>query len=228
MRVAVLDDYQHVARSLAAWDRLHDTDVVCFGDHVIDPDELVARLTGYEVVVAIRERTPFPRATLERLRDLRLLITTGPYNASIDVDTARELGITVCGTGGPFFNTAELTWALILAVARHVPAEDALLRAGGWQRDVGRSLHGATLSVLGLGHLGGHVARIGLAFGMTVVAWSTNLAEERCAALGVTRVERDELFERADVLTIHLRLSDRTVGLVGAHELRGSAPRPCS
>lgn len=219
MRVAVLDDYQHVALAMADWARLPGAAVVCFRDHVDDVDELVARLGGFEVVVAMRERTPFPRPTLERLPDLRLLVTTGPHNAAIDLDAARDLGVTVCGTGGTFHNTAEMTWALILAAARAVPAEDALVRAGGWQRTVGRTLHGTTLSVLGLGNLGGHVARIGSAFGMTVLAWSTNLTADRCTELGATLVERDELFSRADVLTIHLRLSDRTRTLVGAREL---------
>jgi phosphoglycerate dehydrogenase-like enzyme len=219
MRVAVLDDYQRVARSMADWGQLTDADVVCFADHVDDADALVARLAGFDVVVAMRERTPFPRATLERLPDLRLLVTTGPFNAAIDMDAARGIGVTVCGTGGAFFNTVELTWALILAVARSVPAEDALVRAGGWQRSVGRTLHGATLAVLGLGNLGGAVARLGVAFGMDVIAWSTNLSAERCDQVGVTRVERDELFHRADVLTIHLKLSERTERLVGAPEL---------
>jgi phosphoglycerate dehydrogenase-like enzyme len=218
MRVAVLDDYQRVAASMADWSRL-DGDVVCFADHVSDPDALVHRLAGFEVVVAMRERTAFPRSVLDRLPDLRLLVTTGPFNASIDVDAARQRDVTVCGTGGTLFNTVELTWALILAVARGLPAEDALVRAGGWQRGVGRTLHGSTLSVLGLGNLGSFVAQLGLAFGMTVIAWSANLTEERCEEVGVTRVERDELFARTDVLTIHLRLSERTEGLVGRREL---------
>ncbi len=224
MRVAVLDDYQRAARATADWDRLDDTDVVCFADHVDDPDDLVARLAGFDVVVAMRERTPFPRSTLERLRDLRLLVTTGPFNAVIDMDAARELGVTVCGTGGAFFNTVELTWALILATARAVPAEDALVRAGGWQRHVGRTLHGATLAVLGLGNLGSAVARLGVGFGMDVVAWSANLTDERCEQVGVTRVSRDDLFRRADVLTIHLKLSERTERLVGPAELARMKP----
>jgi len=219
MRVAVLDDYQQVARTLADWDRLHDATVVCFADHVSDADALVDRLAGFDVVVAMRERTPFPRSTLERLRDLRLLVTTGPHNASIDVEAARTLGVTVCGTGGALWNTVELTWALILATARSLPAEDALVRAGGWQRTLGRTLHGATLSVLGLGNLGTAVARLGVAFEMHVVAWSPNLTVDRCEPVGASLVERDELFARADVLTVHLKLSDRSLGLVGAREL---------
>ena len=219
MRVAVLDDYQEVARSFADWERLRDATVVCFADHVSDADALVDRLAGFDVVVAMRERTAFPRPTLERLPDLRLLVTTGPHNASIDVEAARTLGVTVCGTGGMLWNTAELTWALILAAARSLPAEDALVRAGGWQRTVGRTLHGSTLSVLGLGNLGSAVARLGVAFGMDVVAWSPNLTADRCEPVGASLVDRDELFARADVLTVHLKLSERSVGLVGAREL---------
>jgi phosphoglycerate dehydrogenase-like enzyme len=219
MRVAVLDDYQRVARSLADWGQLHDAAVVCFADHVGDADALVDRLAGFDVVVAMRERTAFPAPVLERLPDLQLLVTTGPFNASIDVAAAEARGVTVCGTGGTFWNTAELTWALILAAARSLPAEEALLRAGGWQKTLGRTLHGATLSVLGLGNLGSVVARLGIAFGMPVVAWSPNLTAERCEQVGVSLVERDELFTRADVLSVHLRLSDRSRGLVGAREL---------
>jgi phosphoglycerate dehydrogenase-like enzyme len=219
MRVAVLDDYQRVARSLADWSELHDAVVVFFADHVSDAEALVDRLQGFDVVVAMRERTAFTAAILERLPDLRLLVTTGPMNASIDVDAARAQGVTVCGTGGALWNTVELTWALILAAARSLPAEDALLRAGGWQRTVGRTLHGSTLSVLGLGNLGSHVARLGVAFGMEVIAWSPNLTPQRCEKVGASLVDQDELFTRADVLTVHLKLSDRSRGLVGAREL---------
>jgi phosphoglycerate dehydrogenase-like enzyme len=219
MRVAVLDDYQRVARSLADWDQLRDATVVFFADHVDDADALVDRLAGFDVVVAMRERTAFPASVLERLPDLRLLVTTGPFNASIDVAAAQARGLTVCGTGGTFWNTAELTWALILATARSLPAEEALLRAGGWQRTLGRTLHGSTLSVLGLGNLGRVVAQLGVAFGMQVVAWSPNLTADRCEQVGASLVERDELFARADVLSVHLKLSDRSRGLVGAREL---------
>jgi len=219
MRVAVLDDYQQVARSLADWGQLRGAAVECFADHVSDADALVDRLAGFDVVVAMRERTPFTRSILERLPDLRLLVTTGPFNAAIDVDAARDRGVTVCGTGGTLWNTAELTWALILATARSLPAEDAAVRAGDWQRTLGRTLHGSTLSVLGLGNLGSVVARFGLAFGMEVIAWSPNLTAERCNAVGVALVERDALFQRADVLTVHLKLGHRSVGLVGAREL---------
>ena len=219
VRVAVLDDYQSVARSLADWEQLRGATVECFADHVSDGDALVDRLGGFDVVVAMRERTPFPRSILERLADLRLLVTTGPFNAAIDVDAARDCGVTLCGTGGTLWNTAELTWALILATARSLPVEDAFVRSGGWQRTLGRTLHGSVLSVLGLGNLGRVVARLGLAFGMEVIAWSPNLTAERCESVGVALVDRDSLFRRADVLTVHLRLSERSVGLVGEREL---------
>src|SRR4051794_9603187 len=167
----------------------------------------------------MRERTPFPRALLERLPALKLLVTTGAANKSIDVAAANEHGITVCGTGAHLPGTAELTWALILAVARHIPQEDASVRAGGWQQTIGLDLAGGTLGVIGLGRLGERVARIGQAFGMDVVAWSQHLTDERAAEVGVRRVEKDELLASADVVTIHLQLSDRTRDLIGEREL---------
>ncbi len=225
LRIAVLDDFQSVSAEFADWSRLpEEAEVVAFADHLDDEDAVAERLAGFDVVVAMRERTPFPRSLLERLPRLRLLVTTGARNAAIDVAAAAERGITVCGTGAHPTGTAELTWALILAVARHVPEEDAGLRAGGWQRTVGTDLAGARLGVVGLGRLGTRVARIGQAFGMDVVAWSQNLTAERAAEAGVRRVDRDELFAGADVVTVHLVLSDRTRGLVGRDELARMKP----
>ncbi|KQS56984.1 hydroxyacid dehydrogenase [Geodermatophilus sp. Leaf369] len=219
-RIALLDDHQSAAARFADWSTLPvEAEVVAFADHVADPDALVARLRGFDVVVAMRERTAFPREVLERLTDLRLLVTTGAANAAIDLDAARDLGVAVTGTGAHGPATAEMTWALILAVARNVPVEDASMRAGGWQHTVGRDLAGATLGVIGLGNLGSAVARVGQAFGMNVVAWSQNLTDDRAAEVGVRRVERDELLRTADVVSIHLKLSDRTRGLLGAPEL---------
>jgi phosphoglycerate dehydrogenase-like enzyme len=218
--VAVLDDYQGVAEALGPWDELGDAvSVTAFRDHVDDDDELVARLGAFEVVVAMRERTPFPAHRLERLPNLRLLVTTGMANASIDVAAARRQGIVVAGTGGLSAPTAELTWGLILAVTRHVCAEDRRVRAGGWQRTIGPELSGRTLGVLGLGRLGRRVAAVAQAFEMDVIAWSQNLRSEDAAELGVEAVSKEDLFRRADVLTIHTRLSDRTRGLVTAAEL---------
>jgi phosphoglycerate dehydrogenase-like enzyme len=219
-RVAVLDDYQRVAKVYADWSVLDGrVEVTSFTDHLDDEDALTARLAGFPIVVAMRERTPFPRSLIERLPDLELLVTTGPFNAAIDIAAASERGIVMCGTGGVPFNTSELTWALILACARHIPEEDRNVKSGGWMTTVGTDLYGHTLGLLGAGRLGRAVARVGAAFGMEIIAWSQNLSAERAAEVGAVRVERDELFARADVLTIHLVLSDRTRGLVGAREL---------
>ena len=216
-RVAVLDDYQDVARSIVEWPTA--CDVTTFTDHVSDEGALVERLQGFDVVVAMRERTPFPRSVLERLSDLKLLVTTGPRNAAIDVAAAAERDVVVSGTWGIVSNTVELTWALILAVARGLPDEVASVRGGGWQRGLGRDLNGKTLGVLGVGNIGSQVAHIAKAFGMGVIAWSANLTDERADGVGATRVEKEELFGRADIVTVHLVLSDRTRGLIGRDEL---------
>ena len=219
-RVAILDDYQGVALRMADWGRLPaGTDVVVFPDHLADPGAVAARLAEFDIVMAMRERTPFPRALLERLPRLRLLITSGMRNAAIDLAAATERGILDCGTGGLPYPTAELAWALILALFRRVPAEDRATRAGHWQQSVGLGLNGKTLGVLGLGTLGSRVARVGRAFEMEVIAWSQNLTAQRAAEVGATLVARDELLGRSDVVTIHLVLSERTRGLVGAREL---------
>jgi phosphoglycerate dehydrogenase-like enzyme len=224
-RVAVLDDYQRVAKVYADWSVLDGrVEVVSFTDHLDDEDALAAHLAGFPIVVAMRERTPFPRSLIERLPDLELLVTTGPFNAAIDIAAASERGIVMCGTGGVPFNTSELTWALILACARHIPEEDRNVKSGGWMTTVGTDLYGHTLGLLGAGRLGGAVARVGAAFGMEIIAWSQNLTAERAAEVGAVRVERDELFAHADVLTIHLVLSERTRGLVGARELELMKP----
>ena len=225
IQVAVLDDYQRVAGRMVDWPAVvPGAAVTFFADHEADADRLVARLARFEAVVAMRERTPFPRSLLARLPRLRLLVTTGMRNASIDLAAAAELGITVCGTAGSGTSTAELTWALILALVRHLPAEDAAVRAGGWQHTVGGDLAGARLGVLGLGNIGRRVAAVGLAFGMDVIAWSQNLTAEAAAAAGARRVEREELFREADVLTVHVVLSERTRGLVGRAELAAMKP----
>jgi phosphoglycerate dehydrogenase-like enzyme len=228
IRVAILDDYQQVAAEMVDWESaVPDATFTFFPDHVADRDALVERLAGFDAVVAMRERTPFPREALDRLPRLRLLVTTGMRNAAIDLAAAAELGVTVCGTAGSRTSTCELTWALILALLRHVPAEDAAMRAGGWQHTVGADLAGRTLGVLGLGNIGGQVARVGAAFGMRVIAWSQHLTSEAADRGGARRVERDELFREADVLTIHLVLSERTRGLVGEAELAAMKRTAC-
>lgn len=225
MRIAVLDDYQDVARAAAPWAALGpDAEVTFFADHVADDETLARRLEPFDVVVAMRERTPFTAERLARLPGLRLLVTTGMGNAAIDMDAARAQGVTVSGTNGLASPTAELTWGLILALLRSIPAEDANVRAGGWQTSLGVELAGRTLGVLGLGRLGTRVARVARAFDMDVVAWSHNLDTERAEEAGARLVTRDELFAEADIVTIHLPLSDRTRGLVGAAELERLGP----
>lgn len=219
-RIALLDDYQDVALRMAEWGRLPaGTHVEAFRDHLAEQDALVKRLADFDVVMAMRERTAFPRALLERLPRLRLLITAGMRNAAIDVRAAVDRGITVCGTAGLPYPTAELTWALILALFRRVPAEDRATRDGRWQTTIGLGLNGKTLGVLGLGTLGSRVARVGRAFEMEVLAWSPNLTAARATEVGAALVGKDDLLARSDVVSIHLVLGDRSRGLIGQAEL---------
>jgi phosphoglycerate dehydrogenase-like enzyme len=220
MKVAILDDYQNVALAMADWSAVAArAEISVFHDHLADPNALVERLAPFDVVCVMRERTPLPRAVIERLPRLKMIASTGPFNASIDVAAAEERGIYVSTTGGYIESTVEVTWALILAAARRIVEETLSVRAGGWQTSVGRQLGGAVLGVLGLGRIGTRVARVGVAFGMDVIAWSTNLTPQAAEQAGATYAFKDELFSRADVLTIHLVLSQRTRGLVGAAEL---------
>ncbi len=220
IRIALLDDYQNVALSFADWSSLpgHAT-VSVFQEHIPDTDTLVARLQPFEVICVMRERTPMTREIIIRLPKLRLIASTGQRNASIDLAAAAEQGIEVANTSYSASPTIELTWALILASLRNLVAESASVRAGGWQRSVGEDLAGHTLALLGLGHIGSAVAKIGQAFGMKVIAWSQNLTAERAAEAGALRVSKEELFRQADVLSIHLVLSGRTRGLVAAADL---------
>jgi phosphoglycerate dehydrogenase-like enzyme len=219
-RVAILDDYQSVALSLADWKSLGpEVSVQAFHERLRGDDNLAKDISDFEIIVAMRERTRFPRSLLERLPKLKLLVTTGMLNVAIDVKAAAELGIVVSGTTLLTPPTAELTWGLIIALARHIPQEVQDMRAGGWQTTIGVGLDGKVLGILGLGKLGGEVARVGRAFHMEVIAWSQNLTAEHASSLGATRVEKDELFRRADYVTIHMVLSKRTRGLVTAREL---------
>src|SRR5258705_11298062 len=219
-RIAVLDDYQDVALSLADWSVLDGrATVTVFNDHLADADAVIERLQPFEIVCVMRERTPMTRSIIERLPKLGMIASTANRNASIDLEAAEERGIQVVHTGYTSAPTIELTWALILGSARNLVAENASLRGGGWQQSVGDDIAGRTLGVLGLGNVGGAVAQIGNAFGMKVIAWSQNLTTERAAEVRATLVTRDELFREADVVSIHLVLSRRTRGLVGAAEL---------
>lgn len=226
LRVAVLDDYQGVALNHPAWSVLgDDVEVVAFSDHLADADELVARLAGFEIIVLMRERTPMPAKLLGRLPRLRLLITSGPQNASIDLAAATAHGIALCGTDLSSVPTAELAWALIMAVRRNLLGEDAAVRAGRWQTGVAPELAGSTLGLLGLGRLGTRIAQLAGAFDMNVIAWTPTLDATRAGAAGVTAAGFDELFEASDILSIHVRYSPAVRGLVGTRELALLGPR---
>ena len=221
MRVAVIDDFLNAAFEHGDWGPVRaKAEVTVFNDHLADPDKLVERLRPFEIVAAMRERTAFPRAVLERLPNLKLLVTAGMTNRSIDLAAATDNGTLVCGTDSRGNSTGELAWGLILSVARNIPANDADVRRGGWQLGVGMGLQNKTLGILGLGKIGARVAKIGIAFNMKVLAWSQNLTEERCQEIGIEKAaSKEDLLRRADVVTIHLVLSDRTRGLIGAPEL---------
>jgi phosphoglycerate dehydrogenase-like enzyme len=220
MQVAILDDYQNVALRMADWSEVAArAEITVFNDHVADQGDLVERLAPFDVVCVMRERTPLPRGVIERLPRLKMIASTGPFNASIDMAAVEDHGIHVSTTGGYVESTVELTWALILAAGRRIVDESRSVRAGGWQTAVGRQLGGSVLGVLGLGRIGARVARVGTAFGMDVIAWSANLTPDAADKAGATYVSKDELFSRADVLTVHLVLSKRSRGLVGADEL---------
>lgn len=224
LRVAVLDDYQGIAETVD-WSPIpRPVDVLALREHVEPGDELVARLADREVVVAMRERTAIDADLLARLPSLRLLVTTGPFNAAIDVAAAHRLGVTVCGTGGIITPTVELTWALIHALQRNLLIEDPAVRAGRWQQTVGADLAGATLGLVGLGRIGRLVAAVGHAFGMRVTAWSPHLTPQRAAEAQAELLDRRTLFQTADVVSIHLVLSEATRGLVGHDELAAMKP----
>ncbi len=224
MRVVVLDEYQNVATQYADWSGIPDLDLVSITEHIDDEVALAQRLVGAQVVVAMRERTKIPASLLERLPDLQLLVTTGFSNAVMDVRAALDRGIVVSGTSGIVTSTSELTWALIHAVARHVAADDATMRAGGWQTRVGTGLSGRRLGLIGLGNIGGLVAKVGIAFGMDVVAWSQNLSPEKAEAAGVRPVTKDELLSTSDVVSLHYVLSDRSRQMIGAAEFAAMKP----
>jgi phosphoglycerate dehydrogenase-like enzyme len=220
LRVAVLDDYQGVALDVADWSKVGErADITVFRDHLAGQDAVAERLAPYDVICVMRERTPLTASLLKRLPKLKLIVSTGPSNASIDLAAAAERGITVAHTGYSSEPTIELTWGLILASARHIPAEAASVRGGGWQRFLGDDIAGKTLGILGLGHVGSGVAKVGLAFGMKVVAWSQNLTSSAAQAAGASLVSKEDLLRMADIVSIHMVLSSRTVGLIGVPEL---------
>ena len=218
-RLAILDDYQGVTLSMGPWEKVSHIEATVFRDTLHDREALVARLAPFDAILAMRERTPFPAALIERLPNLKLLMTTGERNRGIDAAACAAHGITFSGTPSFGAPTVDLTWGLILSLARGIPAQQDALRAGRWQTAVGIGLEGRTLGLLGLGKLGQKVAKVGQAFGMKAIAWSQNLTAAAAEAHGVTRVEKAELFSNADVLSVHLILSERSRGLVGAADL---------
>jgi phosphoglycerate dehydrogenase-like enzyme len=218
-KLAIIDDYEKAALQSADWRDLADSVTIqTFHDHLYGEEALAARLAHFEIVFIMRERTPFSRSLLQRLPKLELLMTSGMRNASIDMAAARERNIVVCGTPILPYPAAEHAWALILALAKRIAADDCAVRAGLWGSGLNLGLKGKTLGVIGLGKLGQQVARIGLAFEMNVIAWSQNLTAERCAAVGVTWVPKEELLQASDFVSIHLVLGDRSRGLIGADE----------
>jgi D-3-phosphoglycerate dehydrogenase len=221
VRAAILDDYQNVAMACADWSRVsRDVEIKVFDKPFASQDEAIKALQGFAIIVGMRERTPFPRKVIEALPDLKLLITTGARNNSFDVKACSERGITVCGTGVAGSPTTGIAFGLILELTRRIGFENARLKAGApWQVTIGRDLEGLTLGILGLGKLGQRSATVGKAFGMKAIAWSQNLTAEKAQAAGAELVSKDDLFRNADVVTIHLVLSDRSRGLVGAKEL---------
>jgi phosphoglycerate dehydrogenase-like enzyme len=224
VRVAVLDDYQRVAAGYADWAGLLPGVDVDFVSEHLTGDALVDRLAGCRVVVAMRERTPFPREVLARLPELKMLVTTGMRNASVDMAAAAELGVVVTGTGGIGTSTSEMTWALIFGLVRPVAAYDATIRAGGWQDTVGGDLAGRTLGLVGLGRLGRAVGAVGAALGMDLIAWSPHLTGERAAEAGARLVDKATLFASSDIVSVHMVLADTTRGIIGAPELAAMKP----
>jgi phosphoglycerate dehydrogenase-like enzyme len=219
-RIVLLDDYQGIALDYGDWDRVPaEWEKVALAQHIDDADALVEGLAGAEIVVAMRERTALPAAILDRLPDLKLLITTGMGNVAIDIAAAQRNGVVVCGTGMHGPATAELAWGLILGLLRKIPAEDAEMRAGGWQTTIGGDLAGSTLGLVGLGRLGKRMVPVAQAFGMEVLAWSQNLDPDDARAAGAEPVTKDALFERSDVISVHYKLSERSRGLIGAGDL---------
>jgi len=219
-KIAILDDYQDVAKSFADWTTISKyASIEVFTNHLHAEDEVVTRLMPFDIICVMRERTPLSAQLLMRLPNLKLIVSTGAKNRSIDVAAAEKLEIEVQNTGYLGHGALELTWALLMAIAKHIPQENANFRAGGWQHLVGNDLKGKTLGILGLGNLGGQVAAVAKVFGMDVIAWSENLTPEKASAAGARYVTKKTLFEESDYLTIHMVLSDRSKGIVGEEEL---------
>ncbi len=222
MKVAILDDYQNVVLKVADWSKLRGkADITVFNDHIDGVDAVAKRLAPFEIISCMRERTPFKRDLLKKLPNLKLLITTGARNASIDVAAANECGVTVCHTSNPASSPqmVQFTWGLLLALLRHLPQEERNMREGRWQTTIGHTIHDKTLGLMGLGKIGAGVAKVAQAFGMHCIAWSQNMTAAKAESAGCRFVSKDELMSTADILSVHLVLSDRSRGIIGAREL---------
>ena len=220
MKVGILDDYLNVALEIADWSQLEDKmELTVFDKPFIDENDAAQQLAGFNIIVGMRERTPFPASLINRLPNLKLLVTTGMRNRSFNLEAAKSNGVTVCGTSGLGQPTAELTWALILGLTCHIPAQDNAMKNGCWQTRINGMLQGKTLGIIGLGRLGAAVARVGNEFGMNVIAWSQNLTDKHAVSNGVERVEKNKLLVESDYISIHLVLSDRTRGLLGTNDI---------
>ena len=225
MRVAILDDYFNAALEVGDWSLIEGkAEITVFNEPFADENAAASALRDFEAIVGMRERTPFPASLIERLANLKLLITTGMRNFSFDMEAAKAEGVVVAGTESMGHAAAELAWALILGLYRNIPAQNQAMHGGQWQVKLDNDLFGKTLGVVGLGKLGRQVAKVGLAFGMEVIAWSQNLTQESAAECGVERVEKDELMARADVISIHMILGDRSRGLIGAEDIGRMKP----
>jgi len=220
IKIAVLDDYQNVALSMADWSGLSDkAEITVFNDHLANEPEIIERLFPYEIVCVMRERTPMTKGILSKLPNLKLIVSTGLRNASIDIPAAEELGVKIAHTGYVTSGAPEMTWALLMAIARHIPQENVNFRSGNWQTTIGTDLTGKTIGIIGLGRIGQKMAVYAKAFDMQVVAWSQNLTEEKAQAAGAKLVTKEELFRVSDFVTIHLVLSERSKGIVKEAEL---------
>ncbi len=226
LRCAILDDYFNVAPTLADWSKIGDrVDVTTFNHPFASEQVAASALSDFEIVCAMRERTPFPRALFEALPKLKLLVTSGMRNAAIDMEAAKSRNVVICGTQGGRDPTAGLAMGLILELTRNIGRESARMHAGEpWQKHIGIEIEGRTLGVVGLGKLGAKVSGLAEAFGMNVIAWSPNLTPERCEAAGVGYATREQLFSTADIITVHMVLSERSRGLVGASDLARMKP----
>jgi phosphoglycerate dehydrogenase-like enzyme len=223
--IAVLDDYQNAALGAADWTVLEDCEITVFDKHLgHDEAAVIAALQPYDIIIAMRERTRFPRSVFEALPNLKMLVSVGMRNLAVDAQAARDCGVDVCGTDMLPYPAWEHVWALILGLTKKITVEDQVMKSGGWQHGFGIGLYGKTLGILGLGRLGSKVATIAKSFDMEVIAWSENLTEERCAEFGVRRVDKETLFREADILTVQLLMSERSRRMVGATELSWMKP----